>query len=242
MRKVLIVLAVLLVGGLIAADRIGVMVAENQIGKRVQDRYNLPHQPGVSIGGFPFLTQAIAGKYDSIEVSIGDWTTTGSQTSVTNGQPVTVHDLHVKLSGLSASLSDVAGGNVNAITADSATATAVIPYDAIRQQSPSITSMSYDNGGLKIKGTFHYHGFTIPGTAVVVVKAGPNGIQVVPTSVQGDVGPPIPVALVASALTLNVPVRNLPIGSHITDAQATPDGLKVSATASNVHFSDLPTA
>src|SRR5260370_4022692 len=68
MRKLLIgvfVLAVLLV----TADRISVAVAENQISDRLTSAYGLPEKPGVSITGFPFLTQVAAGDYGQIDVS-----------------------------------------------------------------------------------------------------------------------------------------------------------------------------
>src|SRR6516225_483013 len=71
MRKLLIgaaVLAVLLVV-LVAADRISVAVAENQISDRLTSAYGLPDKPGVTITGFPFLTQVAAGDYHQIDLS-----------------------------------------------------------------------------------------------------------------------------------------------------------------------------
>jgi DUF2993 family protein len=58
MRKLLIgviILAVLLV----AADRIAAAVAENQISDRLTSAYGLAGKPGVTIAGFPFLTQVV---------------------------------------------------------------------------------------------------------------------------------------------------------------------------------------
>ena len=68
MRKLLIgviILAVLLV----AADRIAVAVAENQISDRLTSAYGLAGKPGVTITGFPFFTQVVAGDYRQIDVS-----------------------------------------------------------------------------------------------------------------------------------------------------------------------------
>ena len=69
MRKLLISLAVLAVL-LAAADRIGVAVAENQISGRIETAYGLPAKPGVTIAGFPFLTQVVGGDYQQINVSV----------------------------------------------------------------------------------------------------------------------------------------------------------------------------
>ncbi len=68
MRKLLIgviILAVLLV----VADRVSVAVAENQISDRLTSAYGLAGKPGVTITGFPFLTQVVTGDYQQIDVS-----------------------------------------------------------------------------------------------------------------------------------------------------------------------------
>ncbi|WP_255269462.1 LmeA family phospholipid-binding protein [Actinomadura madurae] len=77
MRKVLLVLLVLVAVAVVAADRLGVRVAEDKIGEQVAAQYNLRQQPDVTIHGIPFLTQALGGEYKHIEVAIGDWTEQG---------------------------------------------------------------------------------------------------------------------------------------------------------------------
>lgn len=231
MRKVLIVLVVLLVVGMIAADRIGVTVAQNEIGNRVAAQYKLPRKPDVSIGGFPFLTQAVAGKYDEIDVNIGDWTQ----------QNITVHDLQVKLTGLSAPLSDVVNNNTSNVVADTATASAIIPYDTIKSIAPNgVDSLTATPEGLELKGTFQVAGFSVPATIVVKVGAAPGGIAVTPVSVKASLGPSLPANFLKNRLGFVVPIQNLPIGSRISQVDPTPTGLKVAATANNVHFSNLP--
>lgn len=232
MRKVLIVLAVLLVVGIVAADRIGVMVAQNEIASRVATQYSLPKQPDVSIDGFPFLTQAVGGRYDEIDVNIGDWTQ----------QNITVHDLQVKLSGLSAPLGDVINNNTSNVVADSATASAIVPYSAIKAMAPKgVDSMSATPDGLQLTGTFQVAGFNVPATIVVKVGAASGGIAVTPLSVKSGLGPTIPLGMLKSRLGFTVPIQNLPIGSRISKVEPTPAGLRVEATADNVHFANLPT-
>src|SRR5437763_15229435 len=89
MRKLLIGVAVLAVL-LVAADRVSVAVAENQISDRLTSAYGLPGKPGVSITGFPFLTQVAAGDYRQIDVSASQVPADGA----------TLHDLKVHLSGV----------------------------------------------------------------------------------------------------------------------------------------------
>ena len=76
MRKLLIALVVLVVL-FVAVDRIGVVLAEDQIASRIATAYNLPTDPGVSITGFPFLTQVVSGNYQQIGVTADEIQTNG---------------------------------------------------------------------------------------------------------------------------------------------------------------------
>jgi hypothetical protein len=232
MRKVLLVLVILLAGGVVVADRIGVRVAQDEIAKQVAAQYNLQRKPGVSIHGLPFLTQAIGGEYDQIDVNIGDWTQ----------QNVTVSDLKIEVTGLKAPLNEVISGNTSNMTARTATASAIVPYDVIKKRAPQgVKGISAEGKDLKLQGTYAFLGFNADVTMVVSVKATPQGIAITPQSVQTGVGS-IPISVLQQRLTFTMPVRNLPIGSRISKVEVTPDGLRVAATADNVKFNDLPKA
>jgi hypothetical protein len=77
-RKVGISLLVLLLVGfglLIVADRVGAATAENvladQAAKEMKARnITSAQKPEVSVGGFPFLTQVLAGKYDKVTIKV----------------------------------------------------------------------------------------------------------------------------------------------------------------------------
>ncbi|GAA2615438.1 DUF2993 domain-containing protein [Actinomadura fulvescens] len=231
MRKVLLALLILLIGGVIAADRIGVRVAQNEIGKQVAAQYNLQEQPEVKIHGFPFLTQAVGGEYDQIDVKLGRWTDRG----------VTVGDVTIEMRGVNAPLADVAGGNANNVTARTATASAVIPYSVIKERAPKEVkgiAAKGDNLQLDLSGTIA--GFPVDGSAVVSVKPSVRGIVITPVS-GGLAGLP-QVPAVGQLVSWTVPVANLPVGSRISEIQPTPDGLRVSATANDVRLNDLPNA
>ncbi|MCW2886870.1 MAG: hypothetical protein QOE54_7005 [Streptosporangiaceae bacterium] len=232
MRKVLLVLVILLVGGVIAADRIGVRVAQNEIAKQIAAQYNLPRKPTVNIHGFPFLTQAIGGQYDQIDVNIGNWTQ----------QDITVSDLKIQLSGLKAPLMDVLNGDNSRMAARTATASAIVPYDVIKKRAPQgVKEISAQGKDLRLRGTFAFLGFNTDVTMVVAVKATRQGIAITPDSVQTG-GAAIPISILQQRLTFTVPVQNLPIGSRISKVEVTPNGLLVAATADNVKFNDLPKA
>ena len=93
MRKFLILLLILVIL-LVAADRISVYVAQRKVASRLAGAYNLSTPPSVTIQGFPFLTQVVAGRYDQVDVTLS---------SVTAGG-VEMRDLRARFTGVHAPL------------------------------------------------------------------------------------------------------------------------------------------
>ncbi|MCP9950837.1 LmeA family phospholipid-binding protein [Actinomadura madurae] len=230
MRKVLLVLLVLVAVAVVAADRLGVRVAEDKIGEQVAAQYNLRQQPDVTIHGIPFLTQALGGEYKHIEVAIGDWTEQG----------VTVTGVKVDMRGVEAPMSEVTKGSAANVTARTATASAVIPYDVIQKEAPKeVKRIGPKGDDLSVDMTGAVLGVPVNGTAVVEVKPTAKGIAITPVSVGSNGAAQIPLALVKRQLTWTVPVADLPVGSRISEITPTADGLRVAATAENVRLNDL---
>ncbi|WP_030173497.1 LmeA family phospholipid-binding protein [Spirillospora albida] len=233
MRKVLLVLVILLAAGVVVADRASVRVAQDEIGKQVAAQYNLQRQPDVKIHGIPFLTQAVGGEYDRIDVVIGEWTEQG----------VTVQDVRIDMEGVQAPLSEVAAGNSANVTARTAAASAVVPYAVIKQRAPKeVESLAPKGDDLAVELTGAILGFPVTGSAVVSVKPTDKGIAITPVSVGAGGGAQVPLALLQRQLTWVVPVADLPVGSRITGIQPTAKGLRVTATAHNVRLNDLEAA
>ena len=238
MRKLLIGVAVLAVL-LVAADRISVAVAENQISDRLTSAYGLPDKPGVSITGFPFLTQVVSGNYQQIDV-------TANQVQA-NG--VTLHDLNVHLTGVHATISQILGSGSSMVTADRAAGTALVDFATVKQRLPQQTQVSLggqnltvsglelspDGTNLKLSGTASYLGISAPVSATAALSVSPSGITVTPEDVTVAGGLSIPGSAI-SRLRFTVPVSNLPLHLHLTSVQVTPDGLRVGAAARNVQF------
>ena len=141
---------------------------------------------------------------------------------------------------VSAPLSEVAGGNTSNVTARTATASALIPYDLIRRYAPKeITKIAPQGANLRVDLAGTVAGFPLSGTAVVAVRATPRGVQITPQSI-GTGGIQIPVDQARQQLAWTVPVRDLPVGSRISRVEVTPEGLRVAATAENVNLGKLP--
>ena len=225
MRKLLIGVAFLAVL-LVAADRISVAVAENQISDRLTSAFGLPDKPGVSITGFPFLTQVAAGDYQQIDVSASQVPADGA----------TLHDLQVRLSGVHATVGQVLGNGSSMVTADRAAGSAMVGFGTVDRRLPSGLRLHPDGKNLSVSGRLAYHGVHIPVSATVAVGVSDSGIEVSPVSVNVPGLPGLPVSAYSSQLRIVVPLSTLPLHLHLTSVHVTPDGLRIAASARHVQF------
>jgi hypothetical protein len=225
MRKLLIGLVVLVII-LVAVDRIGVAVAENKISGRIATAYGLSAKPGVSIAGFPFLTQVAAGDYQEIDVSVNQVRAAGA----------TLHNLNVRLTGLHASVSQVLGGGSSMVTADHAAGSALVGFSAVAQRLPHGFRLAPDGKNLRVSGGLAYHGIHLPVSATVALGVSGGGISVTPASVGILRWLPLPLSAFSNRLRFVVPLSTLPLHLHLTWVRVTPGGLRIGAAARNVQF------
>ena len=226
MRRLLIVLVVL-AALLVAADRIGVVVAQNRLASEIQQQLDLDAKPDVSIRGIPFLTQAIRGTYKDIRMQLPD---------VDAGD---VHDLSVnaRLQGAHVSLSDALGGNVDRIPVDQISGTLLIPYDQLARASGiSGLTITREGDSLRLTGSVQVLGRSIKAEAVGRVEVNDGRIAI--NAEQAKVaGIPVPKAVLDEAarlLSFRVQPQNLPLNLRITAVHLTDTGLLVDAVSDDV--------
>ncbi|MGW0732864.1 LmeA family phospholipid-binding protein [Streptomyces sp. NPDC002851] len=118
-------LAVLAVGGDLAAEQIAENIAADKVGER------LPGQQGsaeVDIKGFPFLTQAVTREFDEITITVKDAAAPAGSATVTLPR-ATLTARGVKVEGMSSAVAQLVEGQ------------ATVPYSALasalEQQNPS---------------------------------------------------------------------------------------------------------
>lgn len=119
----LLVALLVIVAVLVGLDFGARWIAEDRVGAALQDSLSLPSRPDVDVRGFPFLTQALAGRYDDVELSAP---------GIRYGE---LRDLTLTadLSGVSLPLENLVDGQVRRIPADRVTASArVNPTDLAR--------------------------------------------------------------------------------------------------------------
>ncbi|HEX4700647.1 MAG TPA: DUF2993 domain-containing protein [Pseudonocardiaceae bacterium] len=107
--KITIIVLIVLVGVLVAADYGLAAAAEYQVSQKMRTELNLANDPSVDIHGFPFITQALAGDYSDITINA-------------TGVPAknTLRDIEVDadLHNVRVKLSDLLSGNVQTIRVD----------------------------------------------------------------------------------------------------------------------------
>jgi len=221
--RVLLILLVLLGSLLVVADRVAVSVAEDRVADRIAEQADLRGPPEVDIPGVPFLTQALAGRYDEVRIAL---------TAADLGQPGGT-DADVVLRGAEVPLSDVLAGSVQQVPVERVDGTVTLPYDLLAAQFPGVTRLEREGDGLRVTGTVELLGREVELTATGdVVLDGAD--LVVDVEEAGGVGVDLPDVVVDRAsdlLDLRYTVPPLAFGLQLTDVRPADDGVVVDVEA-----------
>jgi hypothetical protein len=223
-RALLVVL--LLLGGLaLAADRVAEAVAEDRVAQLVADRGGLAGEPAVEIGGFPFLTQALGGRYDDVRISL---------TGTDLGQPEGT-SADVSLRGVEVALSDVLSGSVQQVPVQRVDGTATLSYALLAEQLGPGTTVTRDGDGLRVQRTVEVAGVRVPLTATGTVSLDGDTLVVDVDAASGaGVGvPDVLVDQVSDALDLRYRIPALPFGLQVTGVAPADDGVRVAVEATD---------
>ena len=224
MRALLVVL--LLLGGLLfAADRGAEAFAEDRVAQLVAERGGLAGRPEVEIGGFPFLTQAVAGRYDDVRISL---------VGADLGQPEGTR-ADVSLQGVEVALSDVLSGSVQEVPVERVDGTATLSYALLAEQLGPGTTVTRDGDGLRVQRTVEVAGVSVPLTATGTVSLDGDTLVVDVDDAAGagvDV-PDVLVDRVSDTLDLRYPIPRLPFGLQVTGVAPADDGVRVAVQATD---------
>lgn len=209
MRRTFIVVAII-IGLLVVADRVAVVAADRVVAQRIQTDQGLPQRPDVSIGGFPFLTQAIGGRYDSVTLTVHDLHRTA----------VAVHSLTVHLTGVHVPLSSVFAGHVSSVPVDKATATVLLTYDDLNAYfgGRHLTVSNGGDGEVKVTASASLAGHTL-------AASGRGRLDVRGTDL---------VVVIGNGLDITIPLGGLPFRVALVGGKATNQGVVVAATANGL--------
>jgi hypothetical protein len=240
---VLVILLMIIVGVLFVADRIAVNAAETQIAQQTRKQLvarnvTMAADPKVSIAGFPFLTQVLAGKYDKITISV-------DQPKVNNVQLAT---LDVVADTVHADARAVMNGT-GSVVADKVTGTMTLGWDAVRSIvvlaglpqaiDPSKVDLSVvdNNVQVKIPLAINTYNVTVIAKGSLVVQAGKVQVHLATvTTDKGDLPPAVQNIIngYSKQLTATLNVPQLPYAMVINKVQTSADGLLIIASATSV--------
>jgi len=221
--KGLLITLVVLLGLAVVADRVAVGIAEDQVAEQMASKGGLAGTPSVDIAGFPFLTQAFAGNYEDVRISL---------TAHDLGQPAGTR-ADVRLHGVHVPLKSVLSGSVSEVPVDRIDGTATLSYELLAAQLGGDTTLRREGDGLRITKTVEIAGYTLPLTAAGTVTLDGDDL-VVDVQKASGAGVDVPgflVDQVSDLLELRYTVPALPLGLQLTSVQPADDGVRIGVAA-----------
>ncbi|WP_433250900.1 LmeA family phospholipid-binding protein [Streptosporangium sp. CA-135522] len=228
MRKLAAFLILLLVL-LAVLDRVAVTGVQREIATRATAKYDLDTPPEVKILGIPFLTQAIAGRYDEVKVAAGPMSLAG----------VRLSSVDFTLYGVTAPLDQLVlhADQVN-IRAERVAGVVVVPLETLNQRAPRGIKVEADGDGegLNVNGEITVLGRKVPVKAKMKIGLDDGALRFVPEQV--TLGGGIPVPQPERFLSYRVPIKDLPFDLKVTGVKTVPGGVQVTGEASDVPLHD----
>jgi hypothetical protein len=217
LRRMLIAFVVFIIAIVVVADRVGEKVAAHVLADKLQTDEQLPSKPSTSISGFPFLTQAIGGKYKEVSVTAHDFVTDGVRVST-----MTVH-----LHGVHLPISKVIGGSVHQVPIDHVDGSATVSFAEMKRylgtHGVEVTFSRGPGGSLKVRDSVTLHGQKVTVTEAVGLSVTGNVITLTLS------GATLPVGSV-----LAIPLQGLPFRVSLHSVTVTTDGVSATGTADHV--------
>ena len=118
--RIVLVIVIVLAGLFVAADRVAVNMAEDEVAQKLMTELDIPSSgsASVSIDGFPFLTQVAGQDLDKVEAELTGMTADAGDRRVTLSKvELTGHDVHLS-HGYSSAVASSASGSVHISYAD----------------------------------------------------------------------------------------------------------------------------
>lgn len=228
----LVLLALLLV----VTDRVAVRVAQDavadQVAMELANRGVESQPPEVSFDRVPFLTQVVAGRYETLTVRLRD----------VGNERMRVPLVELTVSGVTASMGTLASGE-GPITAERVDGTVTVGYATVAEQlGVAGLELAPDPSGrvaVRMPAVVAGLNLNLTGLATVTpVRGGMILLRVDSLNVTGDVTlPPAAQPLldqVSQRLSVPVPLPQLPYGLQLESVRAGQDGLLVTVSAVNV--------
>jgi hypothetical protein len=223
--KALLVVLALLLGLAVVADRVAHGMAEDRVATELAAKGGLQGDPGVEIGGFPFLTQAIGGRYEEVRIAL---------TADELGQPEGT-EADVVLRGVEVPLSGVLSGTIEQVPVERIDGTATLSYALLSAQLGPDTELTPEGDGLRITRTVEVLGQQVRLTAAgqVTLEGSDLVVDVDEATGAGIDVPDFILDRAVDLLDLRYTVPALPFGLQLTDVTPTDGGVEIRVEATD---------
>jgi len=218
---------VLVAGGAVVADRVAVGMAQDVAVRELRAIVEgVTGEPEVRIGGFPFLTQLLAGKLTDLTARADGLAFDG----------VEVTDVQLDAEGVTTN---------EPYTVDQAALTGTLSVEALQQLLATQADLDLDLrlAGDQLVAATHLLGLDV--AATLVPRAENGGIRFdVATVTLGDLAVDVtdlPGGLAAQLSDLAVPVDGLPEGIALTGIAVRDGGVRITATGTDVVLPEATT-
>jgi hypothetical protein len=221
--KILLAVVGLLLALTVVADRVAVGFAEDEVAQQIADKGGLAGTPEVDITGFPFLTQAIGGRYDEVRISL---------TAEQLGQPEGTR-ADVVLRGVQVPLSSVLSGSVRQVPVERIDGTVTLSYALLSAQLGADTRLEREGDGLRITRTVEVlgHRLRLTATGQVLLHGDDLVVDVEHASGAGVDVPDWLLDRAVDLLEVRYTVPALPFGLRLTGVTPAEDGVDLHVEA-----------
>lgn len=224
--RTLLIALVVLVGLLVALDRIALVVSERAAATTIRNSQQLSSTPSVSVSGFPFLTQLAAGHFHQITIKARD-------VPAGTGSPLTIDTVTVVLHSVHVSR------DLRTVRADSAQASATVSYAALSKAlgiTVSYAGQADGVGRVQATGSVSLLGHTITAVVSSGVAVSDGELQFVDPQVNGASLPSAALPLLRNVFGAPLSISQLPFGVSVQGAQATPAGITIELTGAELVY------
>lgn len=248
--KRLIIALIVLVGLFVAVDFGSAALAESAVSRQMRSQLGLADDPSVRINGFPFLTQAAAGQYSSVDVE-------AARIVVGDLRDLTVR---AELRDVAAPLPMLLGSGPKSLQVQVAEGSVRIPADSLQRLLPGVQKLrietvdenaleqAADDGGdlsiadidpnqvVRLAGTVALLGQESEVSVIAELELANRQIRIVPRDVRLGAGNSlaIPAAVQRSLtqlFTLSIDPGSLPLRITPTKLRAVDGALEISGRA-----------
>lgn len=211
----MIIVPLVILGLLFGLDRAAAAYAANQIATKIQAN-GFPVKPGVSVEGFPFLTQVISRHLDGIEITAPSFP----------AGPVTASiDVQAKNIVLN---SGYHSGTIAQVTGTGLIAFSSLTNLAQQQGAPGLKISRAGSHTVKLTANLQI----LAASAIArVKKTGRNEFSIRIISTSG-----IPLSALGPIRHLTVKIPKLPLGLVVQSVSVTTQGVVLGVTGSNISF------